>query len=80
MNAATVIIVAASAALVALALRYIYREKKKGSKCIGCPFAEGCQKYHGDGVCGADSEKTIAEITERIKTKDAAVPSFSPRC
>lgn len=74
MNAAAVIIVAASAALVALALRYIYKEKKKGSKCIGCPFAEGCQRYHGDGVCGGDSEKMIAEITGRIKAKDAAVP------
>ena len=79
MNAAALIITAASAALVALALRYLYKEKKKGSKCIGCPFAEGCQKYHGDGACCTDAEKMIAEITEKIKATDGAAPSLNPR-
>ena len=27
-----------------LSIRYIIREKKKGVKCIGCPFAESCSK------------------------------------
>ena len=70
MNLATVIAVIALILVVFLALRYIYKEKKKGSKCIGCPYAEGCQKYHGDGVSCSDpdkSEKMIAEITEKIK-------------
>ena len=44
MNLATVIAVIALILVVFLALRYIYKEKKKGSKCVGCPFAEGCQK------------------------------------
>ena len=27
-----------------LALRYIINEKKKGVKCIGCPYAKNCSK------------------------------------
>lgn len=30
------VLIAASAAF------YIYREKKKGAKCIGCPYAKQC--------------------------------------
>ena len=45
MNIATVIAVIALAAVVFLAVRYIVREKKKGSKCIGCPYAGECHKY-----------------------------------
>ena len=70
MNLATVIAVVCLVIIVFLAVRYIYKEKKKGSKCVGCPFAEGCQKYHGDGVSCTDSEKMIAEITEKIKASD----------
>jgi len=39
---AVIIIVAA----VGAALAYIYKEKKKGTKCIGCPMAGNCKKYH----------------------------------
>lgn len=28
--------------IVALAIFYIQKEKKKGVKCIGCPFADTC--------------------------------------
>ncbi|MBE5827931.1 MAG: FeoB-associated Cys-rich membrane protein [Butyrivibrio sp.] len=27
-----------------LAIRYIYKEKKKGTRCIGCPSAGNCHK------------------------------------
>lgn len=67
MNLATVIAMIALVVVVFLAVRYIYKEKKKGSKCVGCPYAEGCQKYHGDGVRCDSSEEMIAEITEKIK-------------
>ena len=30
--------------LVGLAIRYIYKEKKKGVHCIGCPMAGNCHK------------------------------------
>ncbi|MCR4907969.1 MAG: FeoB-associated Cys-rich membrane protein [Lachnospiraceae bacterium] len=27
---------------------YIYREKKKGKRCIGCPMAGNCRKSSSD--------------------------------
>mgnify|MGYP003362318404 CR=1 FL=1 len=47
MNLATIIAIIALAVVLFLAIGYLVREKKKGSKCVGCPFAEGCQKYSG---------------------------------
>lgn len=44
MNGASLIILAALAVAVFLALRYVYREKKKGNACIGCPYAGSCHK------------------------------------
>ena len=32
--------------VVGLAIRYIYKEKKKGTHCIGCPSAGSCRKAH----------------------------------
>lgn len=37
-----VIIVLIVAVIVAAALIYIVRAKKKGAKCIGCPYVNGC--------------------------------------
>ena len=45
MNAATVLAVIAIAAMLFFAARYIYREKKKGKACIGCPYADSCPKH-----------------------------------
>lgn len=36
------IIVAVVVLVVGLALFYIYRAKKSGKKCIGCPEADAC--------------------------------------
>ena len=30
---------------------YIYREKKKGSHCIGCPMAKNCAKAKAAAAC-----------------------------
>ena len=49
MNAATIIAAIALAIVLFLVIRYLIREKKKGSKCIGCPYAGECQKYSGCG-------------------------------
>ncbi len=32
---------------------YLIKEKKKGRKCIGCPYAKQCSS-HGNGGCGGD--------------------------
>ncbi len=42
---ATIIAVIALAAVIFFAVRYIVREKKKGNKCVGCPYAGECCKY-----------------------------------
>ncbi len=47
MNPATVIAIVALVIIVSLAIRYIVREKKRGVKCVGCPFADSCEKYGG---------------------------------
>lgn len=51
MNGASLIILAALVVAVFLALRYVYREKKKGNACIGCPYAGSC---HKQDKCGSD--------------------------
>ena len=38
-NMATIIAVSAVAVILFLAIRYIIREKRKGTHCIGCPMA-----------------------------------------
>ena len=42
MNMSTVIAVIALVLVVFFAVRYIVKEKKKGTKCIGCPYAGSC--------------------------------------
>ena len=37
--------------LLAVAIAYIVREKKKGHTCVGCPYAEECAKAK-QGGCG----------------------------
>jgi len=54
MNAATVIAVLAIAVILFFAVRYIYKEKKKGTTCIGCPYADSCPKHHAGSSCGTD--------------------------
>ena len=53
MNIATIIAVIAIVLIVFLAVRYIYKEKKKGTRCIGCPYAGNCPKnsQHGGPGC-----------------------------
>lgn len=53
MNTATVVAVIAIVLLVFFAVRYIYKEKKKGTKCIGCPYADSCHKSMADERCEA---------------------------
>ena len=47
MNPATVLAIVVLLGIVFLAARYIVREKKRGVKCIGCPYADSCQKHGG---------------------------------
>lgn len=33
--------------MVSVILRYLYKEKKKGTTCIGCPYAKQCSSKYG---------------------------------
>lgn len=49
------VIIVVVAAIVALAGFYIYKAKKSGKKCIGCPDSGSCS--HNCGSCGGCGEK-----------------------
>ena len=51
MNMATVIAVIALVLIIFFAVRYIVKEKKKGTKCIGCPMAGQCEKFKNNDSC-----------------------------
>lgn len=48
-NLITIISIIIILTILFLAIRYIVMEKKKGAKCVGCPFADegGCPKHGG---------------------------------
>jgi len=46
-----IIIIAILAVVVGFAARYVYKAKKSGAKCIGCPVEGGCA-----GTCGRHSK------------------------
>lgn len=48
-----VIIVLVLLTIVAGIVWYLYRAKKRGEKCIGCPYAKQCGGSCG-GNCGGD--------------------------
>ena len=50
-----IVIIAVVAMIIALAALYIYKAKKSGKKCIGCPDSGSCT--HNCGSCGGCREK-----------------------
>ena len=58
MGFADYIIIAVLTLILGLAGLYVYKAKKSGKKCIGCPDADTCalKKEHGC-CCGDKSEK-----------------------
>ena len=61
MNAATIIAILAIAAILFFAVRYIYKEKKKGTACIGCPYAGDCPKRRqaAGRCCGIAEDQNV---------------------
>ena len=53
MGIADIVIIAVIAAILGLAARYVYKAKKNGAKCIGCPNGGSCSG-HCSGCCGCD--------------------------
>ncbi len=50
MNSGDIIAIAVIVVIIGLAALYIYRAKKKGQKCIGCPYSSRC----GGSRCGGN--------------------------
>jgi len=48
---ADIIIVVVVAVLLGAAIRYIIKEKKRGTRCIGCPDAGNCMKQNSGCTC-----------------------------
>ena len=48
-----IIIILVIVAIVGAAVAYIVKEKKRGVKCIGCPYAQQCAKR---GNCAEKKE------------------------
>lgn len=50
---ADLVIIFLLAAILGGVIGYLYRAKKRGQKCIGCPYASACAKKNGC-TCGKD--------------------------
>ncbi len=55
----TAIVIVILAAVLGLAGRYVYRAKKRGAKCIGCPDGVKCSGgcAGGSGNCCGSNER-----------------------
>ena len=49
-----IIVIPIICVVVGLAVGFIIKEKKRGKKCIGCPYASSCKSG-----CGCSSHKNI---------------------
>ncbi len=52
MNLPEIIIIAVVALILTAAVIYIYKAKKRGEKCIGCPYSKECS-----GNCSSSCNK-----------------------
>lgn len=53
-----IIIIAILVVVLGIAALYVYRAKKKGKKCIGCPDGGSCSESKCGGCsCGCGGEK-----------------------
>lgn len=46
-----ILVIAIIILIIGLATAYIVKSKKKGIKCVGCPYAETCSKNAEKGSC-----------------------------
>ena len=55
------IILAVVAVIITLSGRYLYRVKKRGVKCIGCPSSCSCKGSHGGCHCEKSEESASCQ-------------------
>lgn len=51
-----IIIIVLLAVILVAAILYIYKAKKRGEKCIGCPYSKQCSGNCG-GSCNSENNK-----------------------
>ncbi len=51
-----IILIAVILIILGAACLYIYREKKKGSACVGCPYAKECVSNKKSGSCNCGNK------------------------
>lgn len=65
------IVILVIAAIVGGAAYYIYRSKKKGKGCIGCPDSATCSKYNESvSSCGGNCSFCTSCHSERQNDSD----------
>ena len=47
--------------IIGAAIAYIVKEKKRGTKCIGCPAAGSCSRNRGNAGCGCGCQSDTKE-------------------
>ena len=52
LNVTDIIVIIIIAAIIGAISFYLYRQKKNGAKCIGCPYSKECS-----GKCGMKDDK-----------------------
>jgi len=52
-----IIIIAVLAVIIVLAARYVYKAKKSGKKCIGCPDGCSCSAKNTGCACSCCEHK-----------------------
>ena len=58
MTLTDIIVIAIVLLIVGLAAFYVYRAKKSGQKCIGCPHSKACSTKSSSGCsCGCSDNK-----------------------
>ena len=75
-----IIVIIIVAVIVALAVLYVYRAKKRGATCIGCPHSGKCptgragrctcrttEKHVSECECKKDEKKPFIALSEKIE-------------
>lgn len=58
MTLTDIIVIAVIMLIVGLAVFYVYKAKKSGQKCIGCPHSKTCSSKGSEGCsCGCSENK-----------------------
>ena len=74
MNTSTGIVLLILFLVLFLAIRYIVKEKMRGTKCIGCPQSGACGAALNGG-CSAAAYKDLEKLVEKSQVSSRDNPS-----